>query len=307
MAQAPRIIVIGARPARQGIGEYVARSFGRHGAHVTAIVGTTPATVAQAQDTLRTRYAIDCRGYTDLAEALAREPGEIVAICSPYRLHAAHLAAVATAGRHCLCEKPLCWPPPEHDPIAPFVARGTLLNVLTQWPCTLPAYFELHPGLAGAKVEHFEMRLSPISNGADMVPDAVPHFLSMIRALIGTAVAVDLAAEYRDGDASRLRIDGVFMHPGGATRATLHLETCMQRPRPAWYAVNGARADREIDLQTYQQYFRAGDRRVPFPDPTEVLVGRFLADVASGRRTDQMALDHDQKLLTLFHSAVRAH
>jgi len=308
------VIVIGARPARQGIGEFVAGWFARCGARVTAVVGTSPDTVAQAQATLRERYAIDCRGYTDLAEALACEPGDVVAICSPYRLHAEHLELVGRAGRHCLCEKPLCWPAAQgENPVQVFVDAGTLLDVLTQWPCTLPTFFELHPDLAGAAVEQFEMRLSPISSGLDMVPDAVPHFISMIRALVGTQPTAreqwhvrGVNARFVNGDPRRLIIECDVFHARGATRATLHLETCPQRPRPAWYAINGARVEREVELTGYRQFFRSSKSRLPLPDPTGLLVGRFLADIAARRLTDRLMLDRDQELLTVFFQAAQA-
>ena len=305
MTRSPRVIVIGARSARQGIGEFVAGWFASQGAEVTAIIGTTPETVALAQATLHERYAIDCRGYTDLDRALAEESAEIVAICSPHRLHAEQLLAVARAGRHCLCEKPLCWPTPAgHDPIAEFIAAGRLLDVVTQWPCTQPTYFELHPDEVGAAVERFEMRLSPISAGLDMVPDAVPHFVSMLRSLIGPADPKIRTARFVDGDQRRLEIACELGHARGRTRATLHLETCPDRPRPAWYAINGARVDREIELGSYQQYFRAGARRIPLPDPLGQLVQRFLADVAANRPTHPQAHYQDQKLLTMFSDAL---
>lgn len=306
-AYANRVIVVGARSARQGTGEFVAGWFARHGAEVTGIVGTTAETVEQAQARLRKVYAIECRGYTNLDAALAAEPGGMVAICSPYHAHADQLMKVGHSGRHCLCEKPLCWPaPPSEDPIAPFVAAGRLLDVITQWPCTLPTFYVLHPEQAGDAVESFEMRLSPISSGLDMIPDAVPHFLSMLRALCGSVQPANIAAEFVGGDPRRLRLTCDVSHAAGRLRATLHLETCPQRPRPAWYAINGARVDREVELAGYDQFFRLKDRRMPLPDPLGQLVARFLAEVAANRPTNRSALAHDQKLLTLFHEAARA-
>jgi hypothetical protein len=301
------VIVVGARTARQGIGEYVAAWFARHGARVAAVVGTTPATVAQARSALRERYDIDCGGYTDLDAALAEVPCDIAVLCSPYRVHAEQLLAVGRSGRHCLCEKPLVWPAPTgEDPIAPFVSSGRLLEVLTQWPCTLPASHELHPRAAGAAVEHFEMRLSPASSGLDMVPDAVPHFLSMIRALVGPGRASNLDAEFAAAEPRRLRLACDFVHARGRTRATLHLETCPRPPRPAWYSINGARVDREIENPGYRQFLGAGDRRIALEDPLGLLVGRFLANVAAKRHTDRGALDQDQELLTVFYGVAKA-
>jgi predicted dehydrogenase len=306
MAHPARVIVIGARTARQGIGEYVAGWFVRHGAQIPAIVGSTPETVAQARARLRERCAIECRGYTDPEAALGSEQHDIVAICTPYRMHEAQLFMVGRSGRHCLCEKPICWPVPAgNDPVALFAASGRFLDVLTQWPCTLPTFYALHPEQAGAVVERFEMRLSPITFGVDMVPDAVPHFLSMLRALVGATWPLNITAEFVEGDMHRLRITCDVINDTDCIHAILHLETCPQRPRTAWYAINGDRADREVELADYQQFFRSNDRRIPLPDPLGQLVGRFLADVADNRPTDQSALAHDQKLLTLFFDAVR--
>jgi len=305
VTESPRVVVVGARSARQGIGEFVAGWFARSGAEVTAIVGTTPETVAMAQAALHERYAIECRGYTDLGRALAEEPAEIVAICSPYRLHAEQLLAVSRAGRHCLCEKPLCWPPPAgQDPIAAFVASGTWLDVVTQWPCTLPTYYALHPGQVGAAVLRFEMRLSPISSGLDMVPDAVPHFVSMLRTLVGPAEVAIRTAKFLTRDQRQVEIACDLDHARGRTRAIVHLETCTERPRPAWYAINGARVDREVDLPSYEQFFRAGDRRIALSDPLGQLVQRFLADVAANRPTEGRAHYHDRELLTMFYGAL---
>lgn len=45
---------------------------------------------------------------TDLAEVLADESIGAVHLATPHSLHAEHIAAVAAAGKHVLCEKPLC-------------------------------------------------------------------------------------------------------------------------------------------------------------------------------------------------------
>ena len=304
------VIVIGARTARQGIGEFVAARFAECGARVAAVVGTSVASVERARATLRERYGLDCRGYTDLPAALAAESTEIVAICSPYAVHAEHLVAVGRASRHCLCEKPMIDPRADTDIdalIAPFVRSGRHLAVLTQWPCTLPPFFDLYPEQAGRAVEQFEMRLSPISTGADMAPDAVPHFLSMLRALAGNVSIDQIDVTFTDGDPRRLRITTDVAHPKGRMKAILNLQTCPNRPRPAWYAINGDRADREIEQPGYRQYLRAATGRRPLQDPLCLLVRDFLADVAANRPTDADALAHDQRLLTLVCGAVRAH
>lgn len=47
-------------------------------------------------------------GYTDFRAMLAQQELDAVDICLPHHLHAEAIAAAAAAGRHVLCEKPLC-------------------------------------------------------------------------------------------------------------------------------------------------------------------------------------------------------
>lgn len=321
----PKIIVIGARCARQGIGAFVAGWFSRLGAEVCAIVGTNEQTVSQAQADLRESFRINARGYTALDDCLQAEAADVVAICSPNAFHAEHLVAVADAGLHCLCEKPLHWPggpqgdhadgarPTTADLIDGFARRGLLLETITQWPLTLPAFYAIHQAERDAPVERFEMGLSPISTGAAMIPDAGPHFVSMLRALCGDGAiesplldrpspASDSASGLANADGvTGLRISCRYRQEGGSTEAVLHVATCPERPRPAWYAINGSRVDRQVDLRAYDQSFVAGERRVPLRDPLEQLVARFLERIQARRRdqaggqTDSTALRRDQE------------
>jgi hypothetical protein len=209
---------------------------------------------------------------------------------------------------HCLCEKPFISPFAEigtAELVRPFVAAGRHLSLVTQWPCTLPTFYELHPDQAGAAVERFAMRLSPMRSGVEMAPDAVPHFLSMLRALLGPVWIGDLSIEFAGDDAPEMRVELQLDHAGGHTSAVLHLATCSQRPRPAWYAINARRVDREIELPAYRQFLRSGDRRVPLEDPLSRLVQEYLCAVAAGQGTDANALAHDQDLLRLVCGAIR--
>jgi hypothetical protein len=98
------------------------------------------------------------------------------------------LLEVATAGCHCLAEKPLLWPALELDIgelVCAFQQRGLLLQMVTQWPFSLHAFSQLH-GPLPSSIDSFTMRLSPTSIGPYMIPDAAPHFISLLQALAGT-------------------------------------------------------------------------------------------------------------------------
>ena len=55
---ARRVVVVGARSARQGTGPFIAGAFDRLGADICAVVGTSSVTVNQALDSLRAQQGI---------------------------------------------------------------------------------------------------------------------------------------------------------------------------------------------------------------------------------------------------------
>ena len=286
-----RVVVIGARRTRQGIGEFVAREFHAAGAEVCAVVGSTPETAHQASAALRA-HGIECRGHGCVEEALAAEGPDIVAICSPFALHRSHLEAVAAAGASCLCEKPLWWQSGVDlasgtaDLVDGFLDRGLHLALITQWPFTLPGYFELFPEQRDSPLESFEMLLSPISIRSRAVLDSMPHVLSMLQARVGCGSVAHPVARYEDPDQRELTVSFEYNHAHGRVLVTGRLVTCADRPRPAAYALNGFRADRTIHLPEYSMHLEgriAGrTRRVTIEDPLAVLVRSYLTQVESG-------------------------
>jgi hypothetical protein len=316
----PRVVIIGARCRQQGVGEYVARWFAHAGAAVCAVVGTTAPTVAEARQTLAARYGIDCSGYVSVADALRVERPDIVAICSPYRLHRAHLHAAAEAGAHCLCEKPLWWDENPRTPesleretarlVEAFAARGRYLATVTQWPLTLESFYMLYPELRHAPLERFDMRLSPGSRGKDMVPDAAPHAISMLARLAGPGVVAAPAVEAVTPDASDLRLSFSYRpaKKGSPTAAvSLRLSTCERPPRPAGYSINGRQVDRRIDLEGYNLYFENAERGIPLEDPLKLLVADFLKQVEAGSPVDRPGLVGAVTALAVLVRAAREH
>ncbi|MEH6582275.1 MAG: Gfo/Idh/MocA family oxidoreductase [Halioglobus sp.] len=287
---ARKVVVVGARSARQGTGPFIARAFDQLGADVCAVVGTSSLTNEQALDSLRSEQGIHCRAYTDLEEAIAAEQPDAVAICSPYPFHAEQLALVAASGCHCLVEKPLVWPCDEADLeklVSEFSQRDLLLQMVTQWPGTLGAFTELH-GAPAEPVTDFAMRLSPISIGPDMVPDSAPHFISLLQALVGPGECLQVTIQRPRDDALIVACD--YVHDTGTTRAQLLLETCEQRPRPAWYQINQQRVDRVVELPQYIQQLVAEDRTVTLSDPLEGVVKHFMDSLAAGKATHSKQL-----------------
>ncbi len=293
---AAKIIVVGARSARQGTGPFIAAAFNRLGADVCAIVGTSNSSVQQAQEMLHLKSDIQCRGYVDLAQAVDSENPDVVAICSPYTFHAEQLELVADAGCHALVEKPFIWPASQRELdaiVATFSGKGRLLQVVNQWPNTLPYFEELHGSFATPPSD-FQMRMSPLSLGPSAIPDSSPHFLGMLHALLGPGQCEDVVIKLVTGGGGHslheLRVGCNYRHQRGLARAQLRLQTCEQRPRPAWYQIDGKRVDREVELPQYTQYLVSGKRRALLPDPMEQIVEDFLQNLVKNAVTDVEAL-----------------
>ncbi|MDB5059484.1 MAG: putative dehydrogenase [Chloroflexi bacterium] len=72
-------------------------------AKITAVCDVDAAKAASAAE----RFG-PARTYTDVQDLMADSEVDAVSICLPHHLHAPAILAAATAGKHVLCEKPLC-------------------------------------------------------------------------------------------------------------------------------------------------------------------------------------------------------
>jgi myo-inositol 2-dehydrogenase/D-chiro-inositol 1-dehydrogenase len=89
-----------------------AASFGMvpDAAEVVAVASPTPGNAQKLAD----RYGID-RVFTDYRKMLAEKDIEMVTIAAPNSLHAQMTVDIANAGKHVVCEKPLCMTLEEAD------------------------------------------------------------------------------------------------------------------------------------------------------------------------------------------------
>ncbi|NAZ80281.1 Gfo/Idh/MocA family oxidoreductase [Kineococcus sp. R8] len=76
-------------------------------------------------DAAATRAAeLGAKAFTDYREMIATGDVDAVDICLPHHLHADAIVAAAEAGKHVLCEKPLCLTPEEAHRVADAVRAG---------------------------------------------------------------------------------------------------------------------------------------------------------------------------------------
>lgn len=293
MHERPRIGIVGARRARQGLGPFVAKWLARHGADVVAHAGTSAETVAAATADLARLAGVDARGHVGLDALLAQEALDAVAILSPPEHHGEALDTCLAAGLHVLCEKPLLLPrsggAAEVARVRAFedgfAARGLVLAENCQWPRVLPTYRALYPRSAEIP-RAFAMGLEPASRGAAMLTDALSHPLSLLQALLGDELTVAaIAVDRAEGPAEPEAYDLEFraLGPRGELTASVALRHVPVQPRRAWFALDGLRAERALRLSDYSMSLCGDGREVPLPDPLELHLAAFVREIEARR------------------------
>ena len=291
-----RVLILGARRRKQGLGEFIAQYFHEQGAEVCGVIGTSAQSVEETVRYLRAQYGIATRGYTDITTALEQAKPTIVVIASPTNVHRRHLEAVAESGLSCLCEKPLFWEddaevePREVERLVDrFCGEGQLLQLVTQWPETLDDYYSLYPEVKGQPVERFQMLLGPVTIGTKMAVDALPHVLSMVHCLTGVGEVLNPRAAYKNPD--HLNVFFNYRHARGNLEVDVDLIRTLESPRPAGYAINGFAVRRSIQLPEYQIIFSDDSgNQVALEDPLQKRVRQYLADLENGKSTDRERL-----------------
>lgn len=304
----PRLVIVGARQERHGLGAHLARHLAAAGAEIVAVVGSRLATAQRAAAALEPllghrpvplAHSDDVERLPDL---------HAIAIAAPHEVHAPWLRWAVGRGLHVLCEKPLVWGGPEATSVAGALARrctqrGLHLWVLGQWPLALEAFARLHPGLDLAQARTLDVHLSPPSRGPQMVPDSLPHALSLAYALCpGERPRLEqVQGGWEDDEGCRALVG--WTHAAGERRLEVRVRLAQggASPRALALAVDGCWARREVDATRYTMDLVDGARRVPLQDPYAALAARFVQALAQGEapRVDASAQHGVAHLLEL--------
>ncbi len=281
---APRVALVGARRVRQGLGPFVARALVAARVEVTTVLGTSAESAESAARELALRFGIRARPYADLAELLAQEAVDALAILSPAETHERYLRAALDAGLHVFCEKPLVWGSGDfarrgRELVDGFHARGLLLEENCQWPHVLDAFGALHPGWHGGPPRSAAMLLAPATRGRDALGDSLSHPLSLLQVLSPDpnphleAICFERVCSVHE----KTRVRFVYCTRAARVSCAVDLLADQQVPRPAALEIDGLRAERRIRLPDYRMELVDGERTVPVPDPLERQVAVFAA------------------------------
>ncbi len=315
------VALVGPGRSKQGTGPFIAKIFEQLGCSVQGVVSSSLDSATHAAEILKSDYDIDCSVYGNLDELLKNNSIDIVAISSPVGTHFEYLASAIHAKCHVFCEKPLWWPDSESQTARNFQKithettelvklcniNKTLLQLNTQWPYTLPTYYELYPQLKNQKnIESFSMWLAPQSHGGTMIIDAVPHLLSMLYSLLGSGKINDIESNYHD-DGEGYLIQFEYLHACGDTHVSISLSASDSLPKPAAYAINGLRVDRHVELPDYLISLRSIEHQLSVEDPLVCSIKNFISTIYSKTSSDEAALIDGMTHLAQIYQAVTQH
>jgi hypothetical protein len=273
------VSIIGAGRTRNGIGEYIGKYFHQHGAKVTCVLGTTEKTSFQASSALR-KYGIEAHPYTKFDEMVIAEKPDVVVIASPSSTHYEYLLKSLERGLHPFCEKPFIWN--DGRDVQKRIeaifekAREKKLTVAmnSQWPFSIDSYEEMCGRIRIAERNNFFVRMSPFSPGEVMIPEAVPHPLSILYSQLGAGEIENLNFE-SDGE-GKLSIRFTYLFGIRACDVFIKLVHQKTPPREFSFGFNDKIVSRSLDLENYEIYFNYGDKKLRIVDPLELSVKNFM-------------------------------
>jgi hypothetical protein len=157
----------------------------------------------------------------------------------------------------------------------------------SQWPETLRGFKELHPQALESQPRDFTMRLSPASDGLEMLVDSLSHPLSLLQAWTSFFEPLENNCRVERPIFKRYNTPGVmgisvsFQFRRGAIRVSSQVDLVRQieQPRIASYSLNGFMAERLVDMRDYSMFLSDSNRRVALADPLALRVARFVSEL----------------------------
>ncbi len=281
---AMKAAVIGAARNNNGIGEYIAKYLHENDVEVACILGSTHISASSAASNL-TKHGIKAKAYTSFSQMMRDARIDCVAIASPSYTHKQFIEECIDEGVHIFCEKPFISPDmPYQDAWIEnaFIRaqeKGIVIAMNSQWPFCLPYYEELCGMTDAEGIKEFCIRLSPLSLGREMIPDSVPHALSLLYCAAGTGTMEDLAF---DGGDEALKIS--FNYLAGQKRCEVMIDMVreIEQPRTFSFGFNGLIVRRHIDLGTYTLHLTYKDKILKIADPLGLSVRDFVIAAHTG-------------------------
>ena len=276
-----KVSIIGARKKRSGIGEYIGKYFHRNGATITSVLGTAEKTARDASLGLR-KYGIESTPYTDFYKMVESENPDTAVIASPPSTHYEYLVKCVDLGLNIFCEKPFVWQ--ETNDIRGIVEhlfekaeqKNVAVAMNSQWPFSIRYYEEMCGPIDSEKTNEFSITMSPLSRGREMIPESLPHALSMLYSVFGDGEIVDLLFQFHQGE---MVVKFRYQSETNDCDVFINLVRKAQQPRDFCFGFNDRIVHRILDLVNYDIYFGYEDKKIKIIDPLELSVRDFIEAV----------------------------
>ena len=274
-----KVSIIGAGRTRNGIGEYIGKYFQQHGAIVTSVLGTSEKTSLRASLDLR-KYGVEARPYTDFDRMVEKEKPDAAVIASPSSTHYGYLIKCLRSGLHIFCEKPFIWDGQRNvrerieDIFEKAGEKNLTIAMNSQWPFSIDAYEAISGKVIIQNSNTFIMTMSPPFPGREMIPESVPHTLSLLYSLLGVGEIEDLSFESNGN--RRVGIKFSYLFDTRSCEVFIHLNSQETPPRDFSFGLNGKIISRSLGLENYEIYFHHEEKRMKIVDPLELSVKNFL-------------------------------
>jgi hypothetical protein len=147
----------------------------------------------------------------------------------------------------------------------------------SQWPFALKGFQRICGVIEMNPSNRFVIEMSPFLSGKEMIPEAVPHALSLLYSFFGEGRITEL--RFQTPREEEMVIAFRYAGLRSNCEVLVRLLRKEEQPRDFYFGFNDRIARRSLDLQTYQIYLEYGGRRLKIPDPLELSVQDFLEAV----------------------------
>jgi len=186
------------------IGQFHLRGYAQaRDCQIRAVADLDPGLVSAAAD------AYSARGYSSLDELLADTSVEVVSVCLPHRLHHDVVLRSVAAGKHVLCEKPLCMTVEECDDVIEAAASAGVTVGVQHNQLFYPAHIRARELIGSGAIGRPVMarlrlaiggkfpgwRAQPSETGGGILFDAGVHRFYVARFLLGEVAEVAAMAD----------------------------------------------------------------------------------------------------------------
>jgi hypothetical protein len=162
--------------------------------------------------------------------------------------------------------------------------KGLTVAMNSQLPFSIRSYETICGKIEVQKPNHFVINLSPGVMGREMIPESVPHALSLLYEVFGPGKIQRLSFEAVEERQMSIQFEYLF----GQNRCTVSVNLTHEekQPRDLSFGFNDRIVSRSLDLTHYAIYFNYGDVKVRIADPLELSVKNFMDAVE--KKTDPL-------------------